>query len=178
MNEKTAIRLLQENNCSQKVIDHCRAVAGLTRKIADRIPQCSSKRAVLGALLHDIGRSMSHSIKHAYEGAQIAEKLGIDKDIIGIIRNHIGAGLTQEEAVSLGLPKEDFMPHTIEEKVVAHADNLLKHTTKEKLDKILKRLRTEGKEAAAVRFEALHKELSDLAGIDLDEIEFYFKSSI
>lgn len=81
-----------------------------------------------GALLHDIGRSKTHGISHAVEGAKIVKQYGYPEEVQNIVERHIGAGITEEESVKLGLPKKSYIPQTIEEKIVAHADNLLSGT--------------------------------------------------
>jgi hypothetical protein len=52
-------------------------------------------------------------------------ELGCEKEIILIAERHVGAGLTADEAAELGMPRRDYMPVSPEEKVVAHADNLV-----------------------------------------------------
>jgi uncharacterized protein len=97
-----------------------------------------------GALLHDIGRSVTHDVTHAIVGARIAERLGLPRAIIDIIERHIGAGLTTTDALELGLPPKDYIPLTREEKLVSYADSLISGTrvdsyeqTVEKLKRIL-----------------------------------------
>ena len=79
----------------------------------------------IGALLHDIGRSRTHGIRHAVVGAEIARGLGLPSDVVRIIERHIGAGIPCDEAVELGLPEGCYMPCTVEEKIVAYADKLV-----------------------------------------------------
>ncbi len=81
-----------------------------------------------GALLHDIGRSKTHTIRHAVVGAEILTQLDFPVEIVNITLNHIGAGIPRNEAIILGLPPMDYMPLTFEEKIVAHADNLINGT--------------------------------------------------
>ncbi len=135
MNENDAIGLLRKSGCSPDVIEHCKTVASYAREIALDIRNCALKRGVevnididlvfTGGLLHDIGRSKTHGIFHAVEGARIAVNNGLDKKLVNIIERHIGAGITEEEAVDLGLPAKDYIPLTLEEKIVAHADNMV-----------------------------------------------------
>ncbi len=135
MNEKDAIDLLITSGCSSSVIEHCRTVAAFAKKIAIDIKRCGEKKGTplnidmdavfLGALLHDIGRSKTHGIDHAVAGAGIARKNGLDDKLVNIIERHIGAGISRQEAVDMGLPGKDYIPVTIEEKIVAHADNLV-----------------------------------------------------
>ena len=135
MNEKDAIDLLIRSECSADVIEHCRAVADYAKKIAITIRENATHKGqqvqididavFMGALLHDIGRSKTHGIDHAVTGAKIALENGLDEKLVKIIERHIGAGIPKEEAKGLGLPEKDYVPVTIEEKIVAHADNLI-----------------------------------------------------
>ena len=78
-----------------------------------------------GAMLHDIGRGVTHGIDHAQRGAALAGSLGLDERIVSIIERHIGAGLTADECSLARLIPRDCLPVTIEEKIVANADNLV-----------------------------------------------------
>jgi Predicted HD superfamily hydrolase len=79
-------------------------------------------------MLHDIGRSRTHAIDHGQVGAEIACRLGVSPAVTRIIECHIGAGLTVEECTLLRLIPRDCLPHTLEEKIVAHADNMVEGT--------------------------------------------------
>lgn len=135
MNVNEARALLEHSGCSWEVIEHCEAVSDYAHKIALKISDnARNKRrpiqididlVVIGALLHDIGRSRTHGIRHAITGAKIATDNGIDDKLVRIIERHIGAGILKEEAVKLGLPARNFVPESIEEKIVAYADNLV-----------------------------------------------------
>ncbi len=151
MTEKEAIALLVTRGCSSSVIEHCKAVARLARKIALNITGCAEKKGTpsdididsifIGGLLHDIGRSETHAIDHAVVGARIARKIGSNEKIVNIIERHIGAGISMHEAVMLGLPAKDYLPITIEEKIVAHADNLISGSKIGTLDELVESLR-------------------------------------
>ncbi|MDO8726344.1 MAG: TIGR00295 family protein [Candidatus Methanoperedens sp.] len=151
MKEKDAIDLLRKSGCSSKVIEHCQAVAVYAREIAMDIRICSLEKKAqvkididlvyIGGLLHDIGRSRTYSISHAVEGAKIAIENGLDEKLINIIERHIGAGIPEEEAAALGLPAKDYIPLTLEEKVVAHADNLISGTRRGSVDEQIAGLR-------------------------------------
>ena len=121
MDEET---LLFSAGCDAGVVAHCRKTA----VIADRYRGAGVDAGLVhsGAFLHDLGRSKTHSIRHAGEGAAIAEKLGLSDEIRDIIQNHTGAGLSEDDCVLLNLPPKNCVPKTIEEKIVAHADNLAK----------------------------------------------------
>lgn len=83
-----------------------------------------------GAMLHDIGRARSHGLDHGQIGADMCRDMGIPEAIARIVECHIGAGLTAEECCREGLKEIDCVPSTLEEKIVAHADNLI-HGTEE-----------------------------------------------
>ncbi len=79
--------------------------------------------ATNGAVLHDIGRSVTHSVRHGIEGARIIRERHLPECYAYICERHIGAGITRDEAVKLGLPPVDYVPQTWEEKLVAQCDN-------------------------------------------------------
>jgi uncharacterized protein len=171
LNEKDAIALLISSGCSPDVIEHCRAVADYAREIAINIRDNASRKGhpvqidveavFVGALLHDIGRSKTHGIGHAVEGARIAIEKGLDDTIVKIIERHIGAGIPKEEAQGLGLPEKDYLPVTIEEKIVAHADNLIFDKNIGKIDELILNLRTKKLDESVIqRFIVLNNEIS------------------
>jgi uncharacterized protein len=133
--EKDALALLIKAGCSSSVIDHCKTVAEYAKEIAIKISENAVKRGnpvdididavFIGGMLHDIGRSKTQGIRHAVEGAAIAIENELDEKLVRIIERHIGAGIPVDEALDLGLPEKDYMPVAIEEKIVAHADNLV-----------------------------------------------------
>ncbi len=163
------IELLQENGCSDEVIKHCMAVRDVAVKIAKKA-DADLKLVEAGALLHDIGRSKTHGILHAVEGAKIARRIGLPLNILYIIERHLGAGIPKEEAVKLGLPEKDYIPETLEEKIVAHADNLIQDNKRQRIEEEIKQAKEKGLEQVAQRLIDLHKELGDICGMDLNEI--------
>ncbi len=161
------IDMLREEGCSREVIEHTLAVERLALEIADL---CNADREVVsvGALLHDIGRSRTHGTMHAVEGAKIARQRRLPECIISIIEKHMGAGISKEEALRIGLPPKDYIPETLEEKIVAHADNLISGNRRQPLSELLRRFDELGLTEAKTRAIALHKELSILCGVDID----------
>ncbi|AKB83284.1 metal-dependent phosphohydrolase [Methanosarcina barkeri 3] len=129
-----AIKLLEETGCASNVIEHCKEVASLAVEIANKAKasghNINLELVEVGALLHDLGRCKTHKIAHAVEGYRLATVKGIDPEISEIIKRHIGAGISKEEARGLGLPADDYFPRSLEEKIVAHADNLVKGTSR------------------------------------------------
>lgn len=173
MNEQEAIALLVSSGCSPDVIEHCWAVAEYAKKIALAISENSKRKGhptnididavFLGALLHDIGRSKTHGIGHAVAGAKIAIENGLDEKIIKIIERHIGAGIPKEESSGLGLPEKDYMPVTIEEKIVAHADNLIFGKNNGTIEELILNLRRKKLDERIIqRFVELNNEISSM----------------
>ncbi len=117
-------QILFSAGCDAGVVSHCVKTA----EIALRFRGASVDSALVeeGAMLHDLGRSVTHSIRHAGEGAKLSCDLGLSGAVTEIIRCHTGAGLSEDDCVLLGLPPADCVPRTLEEKIVAHADNLAK----------------------------------------------------
>ena len=124
--------MLKESGCAPNVIEHCKEVASLAIEIAEKAKAAGQnvnlELVEAGALLHDMGRCRTHGISHAVEGFRLATSKGIEPEVAEIIKRHIGAGISREEAKELGLPEDDYFPRSLEEKIVAHADNLIKGT--------------------------------------------------
>ena len=133
------IELLKKENTPENVIDHCKAVYKKAMKIATNFDNVDSDLIKQGAILHDIGRSKTNDITHAIEGVKIAKKYDYSEDVLNIIERHIGAGITREEAVKLGLPEKSYLPQTLEEKIVAHADNLVSGSEEVDIDFVIKK---------------------------------------
>ena len=133
------IELLEKENTPENVIEHCKAVYRKAMKIAANFDNVDEDLIRKGALLHDIGRSKTHGITHAVVEAEIAERYDYSEDVVNIIERHIGAGITAEEAVKLGLPEKSYVPQTLEEKIVAHADNLISGTKEVDVDFVIEK---------------------------------------
>ena len=133
------IEILKKEKTPQNVIDHSIAVYNKALEIAENFPNADLDIIKKGALLHDIGRSKTHDITHAVEGREIACKYGYDENVLNIIERHIGAGITKEEAKDLGLFEKSYVPETLEEKIVAHADNLISGTKEVDVDFVIKK---------------------------------------
>ena len=133
------IELLKKENTPENVIEHCIAVCRKAMTIASNFDDADKYIIRKGALLHDIGRSRTHGITHAIEGVEIARGYGYPDNVLNIIERHIGAGITPEEAERLGLPKKSYVPQTLEEKIVAHADNLISGTKEVDIDFVIEK---------------------------------------
>jgi uncharacterized protein len=127
--EEYALGLHRKYGSSDRLIRHCWAVAFATRVLGEELEKRGRKMdvgaAVLGAELHDIGRNKVQTVWHGVEGASILGEEGLPGQIVEIVRRHVGAGISPEEAKSLGLPDIDLIPRTIEERVVCFADKMV-----------------------------------------------------
>ncbi|MEM2272869.1 MAG: TIGR00295 family protein [Candidatus Bathyarchaeia archaeon] len=163
-----AVKILRDVGCSDDVIKHCEAVARLAVKIArkclERGVNVDIQLVHVGALLHDIGRAKTHSVHHAIIGAEMASSLGLPDKIVAIIERHVGGGISSEEAVKLGWPKKDYMPETIEEKIVSCADKMIEGSNVVPIEETIRRFKEElGADHPAVgRIKRLYYEISSL----------------
>ncbi len=128
-NVEQAMALHAKCGTREYTIRHCQAVTMAAKMIAEEFRRqgrdIDVDVVVAGALLHDIGRSMIQTVAHGVVGADILEKEGVDKVVVEIVRRHVGAGISPEEAERLGLPALDLVPRTIEERIVCFADKMV-----------------------------------------------------
>jgi len=164
------LRVLKSIGMDEKLIAHSIAVANLSIEIGKR---CNADIPLLecGALFHDMGRVRENGIAHGIIGAKMVLDLGYPQEVANIVKRHVGGGLTPEEAKNLGLTETDLMPETLEEKIVCHADNLIKKDKKIKLEKVLEEYRKMNLHNQVERIRSIHRYLSDLIGMDIDELE-------
>ena len=116
--------LLVRAGCGRAVIAHAGAVTRLSL-LYTKSPVVDRHLVEAGAMLHDIGRGTTHGIDHAQRGAALGRSLALDPSIVSIIERHIGAGMTADECSLERLIPRDCVPLTVEEKIVANADNLV-----------------------------------------------------
>jgi uncharacterized protein len=161
-----AIEILRKYNCSARVIEHCQAVAKLALQLARQLEaknhQINLQLVEAGALLHDLGRSKTHKVDHSIIGAKIAQEEGLPEQVISIIKRHVGAGITAEEAQWLGWPKDNYIPQTLEEKIVCYADKCIDSNKQIPVQATIQQLHDENMEDAAERVRKLHNEITSL----------------
>jgi tRNA (cytidine56-2'-O)-methyltransferase len=167
--ERECMEILSEEGASDLLINHLKAVKELAVRIGEK---CNARPDLIiaGSLLHDIGRTRTQKIDHAVVGARILSGRNVNSEVVRIVERHIGAGITREEAVELGLPEKDYVPETLEEKIVAQADNLISGASRIKINIAADHYRKLGLNIQADRMIRLQKELSSICGVDLDEI--------
>lgn len=130
------------------LLRHSRDVADKALAIAKRHPELNIDCAFVeeAAMLHDIGIVMTDApgihcygsepyIRHGILGASILRSEGLPRHA-RVAERHTGAGITAEEvkAQNLPLPPEDYLPETLEEKLICYADKFFSksHPEKEK----------------------------------------------
>jgi len=147
-------------------MQHTQAVSALAVEIAKQLQekghQINVQLVEVGALLHDLGRSQTHSVDHAIVGAKLAQQEGLPKEIASIIKRHVGAGITNEEAQWLGWPEDNYIPQSLEEKVICYADKRIDNNKIIPIDVTINQLQAENMPEAAERVRKLHNEITAL----------------
>ena len=146
--------------CSDFIIDHCKVVYERSKDITKFYDNVDLDLIKAGCMLHDVGRTITNGIEHAYLGADLLRDLEVDEKICLITERHIGAGITPDEAKALCLPDRNYIPETIEEKIVAHSDNLVHGVTKVDLDFVIEKWNNKNmKQESIDMLIKLHEEL-------------------
>lgn len=123
---KKDVPLLREAGMSEDDITHCLAVAEKTQEVAGRTGAAVDMQLVgRGALFHDLGKSKTHEIEHGRIGAEMGRELRLPPEITDIMEKHIRGGLSEAEAIELGLPVKDYTLVRLEERIVIYADRLI-----------------------------------------------------
>ncbi|UCC20736.1 MAG: HDIG domain-containing protein [Promethearchaeota archaeon] len=119
-----ALDLLKRLKIQLSVRRHSEKVAQKAIEIALKITKAKVDLNLIeiGALLHDIGRTKTHSFKHALIGGKILKQRGFSDKLARICETHILGGLDREDAKKVGLPEKDYIPITLEEKIICLAD--------------------------------------------------------
>ncbi len=167
LSEKQAVELLKKHSSSEKsfanVLRHSQAVKSLALKIAGRQTGKKIDKQLLrtAALLHDIGRfkcpPWKNSAFHGLEGARILRKEKLPRHA-RVAETHLGSGITKREAKKLGLPAKNYLPRTIEEKIICHADSLIAGSKVSQIRAVISRYKRYGKPSVK-RALKLHKML-------------------
>ena len=126
----------EDNELRHILLVHSRAVADKALAIADRHPELSLDRQFIeeAAMLHDIGIVRCNApgiqcfgtepyICHGRIGAEMLRAEGFPRHA-RVCERHTGAGITHSQIIAqkLPLPQQDFLPETMEEKVICYAD--------------------------------------------------------
>lgn len=143
---------------------HSRTVTTRALDICDCHPELNLDRQFVeeAAMLHDIGifrcdapgiacHGTEPYICHGRLGAELMREEGYPKHA-RVCERHTGAGLSKEEIIRqrLPLPHQDFLPETLEEKLICYADkfysksNLKKVKTPEQAAKSIAKFGEDG----------------------------------
>ena len=170
------IAILRDAGVSEDDIAHCVKVAEKALEIAVRTQAGLDLELVgRGALFHDLGKAKTHDIEHGQIGAEMGKELGLPDAVNAVMEKHIRGGLTEAEAVELGLPVKDYTLHTLEERVIIYADRLVDIITEdivpigdeieaeEQFEEILRTIPKYGKnDITLARYLVYHREIQGL----------------
>lgn len=171
---RRALELHKRYGSNDRIVRHCETVARvvgiLVEALQERGTQVDERSVETAALLHDIGRSRTQTAHHGYAGAQIVEKEGMSEVVSGIIRRHVGAGISKEEAVLLVFPDGDYIPRTLEERLVCFADKMVDADRVRPFEQEVKRFAAKGHDVD--RLNKLKESLEEDLGSDPEQIIF------
>lgn len=170
--EREALALHKKYGANEKIVAHCKTVAWVAATIADEFERRGidvDKQVVLAAaLLHDIGRTKIQTVRHGLDGSEIIESEGVDEEVVEAVKRHVGAGISSEEAKTLGLPDLDYIPRTLEERIVCFADKMVDSGTVRPFEEEVQRFAKKGHDVP--RLLALKKGLADELGTDPEKL--------
>ncbi len=125
-----AVNLLRTLKIPHSIRRHSEKVAQKALEIANKITKAKVDKDLIeiGSILHDIGRTKTHGFNHALIGGKILRERGFSEKLAKICETHILGGVDKEDAKEFGLPEKDFLPNSLEEKIVCLADKLIAGT--------------------------------------------------
>jgi uncharacterized protein (TIGR00295 family) len=151
---------------------HCKTVAAVADALAEEFVRqgktVDTDVVHAAAMLHDIGRNRTQNVRHGLEGAEMLEAEGVDQRVVSAVRKHVGAGISVEEAKSLGFPDGDYVPRTIEERIVCFADKMVDTRRVRPFDGEVQRFVKKGHDVK--RLLALKRGLQDDLGEDPERV--------
>lgn len=124
------------------LLEHSKGVARKALAIAEAHKELGIDTQFVeeAAMLHDIGIIKCDApgiccygsepyIRHGRIGAEMLRELGLLRHA-RVCERHTGAGLSKKEIIEqqLPLPHEDFLPETVEEKLICYADKFFSKT--------------------------------------------------
>ncbi len=128
-NEKRCLEILLEEGVDDNVLRHVFKVVEVAKDLAGKVESkgyfVDEELVTAGALLHDIGRAVTHNVSHGIIGGQIIRRRNLDERLAKIVERHVGGGISDEEAEKLELGSLNLVPETLEEKIVCYADKLV-----------------------------------------------------
>ena len=168
-NSDFAFDLLKKLKVPYNVRRHSLKVAERALELAEKIKlrEVDMDLIEIGSLLHDIGRCKTHGFNHALIGAKLIREIGLSERLAKICETHILGGLDKEDAKQVGLPERDFLPQTLEEKIICLADKHIAGTKEVSIEQRFEKWfnkygKTQILTKAKRRIEEIQKEIEDL----------------
>ena len=136
----------EDNEQRHILVTHSELVTRKALSIVDAHPELGADRQFVeeASMIHDLGIFLCNApgiycfgnepyIKHGILGAELLRKEGFPRHA-RVCERHTGAGITREdiEKQGLPLPPQDFLPETIEEKIICYADKFFSKTKLER----------------------------------------------
>ncbi|MBI3859682.1 MAG: HDIG domain-containing protein [Thaumarchaeota archaeon] len=150
-----ALRIHRKYGSSDRVIRHCKTVAVVTMVLGEeyllRGVRLDLDSAYSAALLHDIGRNVTQTVRHGVEGAELLRSEGMGPTVVEIVRKHVGAGISDQEAKALGFPDLDCVPKSAEEVIVCFADKMVDADSVRPFEEEVKRFQRKGHDVERLR---------------------------
>jgi uncharacterized protein (TIGR00295 family) len=172
--ERQALSLHEKYGSGERIVKHCQTVTRVSVILSDALTArgkaIDEKATFAGALLHDIGRTRTQTIEHGYVGASLLEQEGVDGIVVEIVRRHVGAGISKEEAESLGFPEGDYIPRTLEQKVMCFSDKMVSSDTVRPFEEEVKRFQRKGHDVD--RLKKLKEDIEQALGEDPERLIF------
>lgn len=125
------------------------------------------------AMLHDIGIIKTHApsihcegnlpyLCHGIAGREILDGLGLPEKYGLVCERHTGSGISKQDIIknNLPLPRRDFLPVSLEEKLICYADKFFSKSTDPTLEKDINTVRNSMMkfgEPALMRFDELYE---------------------
>lgn len=143
LREKLLESYIQELGVNDSYLKHVKEVSRLSLDIARALEtrglEIDMEAIYFGAMFHDIGRTVTQGIRHGVEGRKLVEKhrdklikeFGLRPDtfdkIFEAIECHIVGGISIDwiRENNLKLPEQNFLPKSIEAKLVGLCDQIL-----------------------------------------------------
>lgn len=168
-NSDFAFDLLKKLKVPYNVRRHSLKVAEKAIELAEKIKlrEVDMDLIEIGSLLHDIGRCRTHGFNHALIGAKLIRERGLSERLAKICETHILGGLDKEDAKQVGLPERDFLPQTLEEKIICLADKHIAGTKEVSIEQRFEKWfnkygKTQILIKAKERIEKIQREIEDL----------------
>lgn len=170
LTREMAFDLLKKLKVPYQVRRHSLAVADKALEIATKITKVkvNIELVEIGAILHDIGRAVTHGFEHAVIGGKIIRERGYPTELSRICETHILGGLDKFDAREVGLKFVDYLPQTIEEKIICLADKYMAGTKEVSIEErfqkwFFKYGKTKILMKAKKRIEEIQKEIIELS---------------